>query len=304
MDHDGMWKDLIGKFFPSLLKRAIPELYEEAELSAEPKFLDKEFLDILNTADPTIHKSAHYADYVLEVPLKDGGAEFVIIHIEIQGRGGRGNLAERMYHYKCLIYAHYRKEPAALAIITEGRRKKERFYSHSCFGTETIYRYNNLVLAELDDSGLLESDSPIDLAFYAAKCALRSKEEFQKYSYLRTLAGLLAERGWEPEEKRELMLFIERILYIADKALAEKYREYRLQLSEEGKFMYIPFYELDAAAEVEKRGIEKGKLEGKLEGELKGKLEIARKLLARGDSPDTVSSISGLPKEKILKLMN
>jgi hypothetical protein len=67
MDHDGMWKDLIRKFFPYLLKRAIPGLYAEAELSAEPKFLDKEFRDILNTADPAIHKSPHYADYVLEV---------------------------------------------------------------------------------------------------------------------------------------------------------------------------------------------------------------------------------------------
>jgi hypothetical protein len=46
MDHDGMWKDLIRKFFPYLLKRAIPELYAEAELSAEPKFLDKEFRDV------------------------------------------------------------------------------------------------------------------------------------------------------------------------------------------------------------------------------------------------------------------
>jgi hypothetical protein len=166
------------------------------------------------------------------------------------------------------------------------------------------YQYNNLVLAELDDGELASGGNPIDLAFYAAKCALRSGEEFQKYNYLRTLAGLLAERGWEAEEKRELMLFIERILYIADKELAEKYREYRRQLSEEGKFMYIPFYELDAAAEVKKRGIEEGIEKGIERGIEKGKLEVARKLLARGDSPDTVSSIADLPKEKILELMN
>ncbi|MDR1481361.1 MAG: hypothetical protein LBI74_01910 [Synergistaceae bacterium] len=38
MDHDGTWKDLIKKFLPYLLKRAIPELYREADTRAEPKF--------------------------------------------------------------------------------------------------------------------------------------------------------------------------------------------------------------------------------------------------------------------------
>jgi predicted transposase/invertase (TIGR01784 family) len=56
--------------------------------------------------------------------------------------------------------------------------------------------------------------------------------------------------------------------------------------------MYIPFYELDAAEELEERAIEKGKL------------EVARNLLARGDSPETVSEIAGLPKKKIQELMN
>ncbi|MDR1021297.1 MAG: hypothetical protein LBL73_11110 [Synergistaceae bacterium] len=295
MDRDSMWKDLIKKFFPYLLKRAIPELYGEADLSAEPKFLDKEFRDILNTSDPEIHKSPNFADYVLEVPLKNGEDEWVILHIEQQGPQG-GNLPDRMNHYRCFIVVHYRREPVALAIITGGHKREKRSYSHSRFGTKSNYEYNSLAVEELDDDELLASDNPMDLAFYAAKCALRSKGELQKYNYLRTLAGLLAGRGWNPEEKRDLLLFIERIIYVADRKLAEKYREYRRQLGEEGKMMYIPFYELDAAEEVEKRGIEKGKLEGKL--------EVARNLLASGVSPDIIAKSAGLPQEKIRELMN
>ena len=278
--------------FRMSLKRAIPELYERADTSAEPKFLDKEFRDILNTADPEIHKSPHYADYLIEVPLKGGGGEIIIIHVEVQGHGGKGNFAERMYFYKNLIYSHYRKEPAALAIITEGRRKNQRFYSYSLFGSEIIYRYNNLVLAELDDGELLGSENPIDLALYSAKCAARSKDDLQKFNYLRSISGLLAERGWDAFEKRDLLLFIERIIYIEDKGLAGKYREYRLQLNGEGKILYIPFYELDAAEEVKKRGIEEGKL------------EVARNLLARGVSVDIIAESAELPQEKILELIN
>ena len=121
-DHDGFWKDLIKRFFPSLLKFALPELYEKADLTKEPRFLDKEFTDILNTGDREIHTSPHFADLVLEIPMKNWGVEWVLFHFEAQGPWG-GNLAERMNHYRCLIYAHYRKEPVALAIITGGHRK-------------------------------------------------------------------------------------------------------------------------------------------------------------------------------------
>jgi hypothetical protein len=289
-DYDGFWKDLIERFFYPLLKRAMPELYEAADKTKPPRFLDKEFRDILNIGDHEIHKNPHFADYVLEVPLENGEEEWVILHIENQGPKG-GYLPERMNHYRCLIVAHYRREPAALAIITGGHKREQRFYSHSRFGTKVNYEYNNLVVGELDDDELLGSENPIDLAFYAAKCTLRSRGELQKYNYLRTLAGLLAERGWNFEEKRDLLLFIERIINISDGELAGKYREYRRQLSEEGKIMYIPFYELDAAEEVEKRGIEKGKL------------EVARKLLARGDSPEVVSEIADLTQDKIRELM-
>ena len=161
-DHDGFWKDLVERFFYPLLKRAAPELYAAADISQKPRFLDKEFRDILNTADPLIRTSPHFADFVLEVPLKNMSSEWVILHIEAQGPGG-GNLAERMYYYQCLIYAHYRKNPVALAIMTKGSRKKERFYSYSRFGMESVYRYYTLVLSELDDGELKSSDNPMDL---------------------------------------------------------------------------------------------------------------------------------------------
>ena len=194
-DHDGFWKDLINRFCYPLLKRAVPELYEKADITKEHRLLDKEFSDILNTGKREIHTPPHFADLVLEIPMKDEDTELVLFHCEAQGRGG-SNLAERMNHYRSMIYAHYRREPVALAIITEGHRKKERFYSHSHFGTKVTYEYNNLVLTDLDDGELQASDNPIDLALYAAKCALKAKKEIQKFKYLHTLLGLLAERGW------------------------------------------------------------------------------------------------------------
>jgi hypothetical protein len=291
-DHDGLWKDLIRRFFYPLLMRALPELYAEADTECEPYFLDKEFTDILNTADPEIHTSPYFADYLLEVSLKNGEAERVILHIENQGSGG-GNLPERINHYRCLIYAHYRREPAALAIITDRRPGNEAlFYSHSHYGTEVTYRYNNLVLADIDDRELMSSDNPIDLALYAAKCASRSKEELQKYNYLYKLTDLLGERGWDMEDKRNLLKFLERIMNLKDAQLRIKYEEHLEQLDKEEKIMYVSVVEEKYVAQ----GMEKG-----MEEMAK---KMARNLLAKGVSPDIISESAGLPMEKIQALMN
>jgi predicted transposase/invertase (TIGR01784 family) len=291
-DADGFWKDIIDRFFYSLLKRTLPELYMEADINVKPRFLEKEFRDILNTGNPEIHKSAHFADYVLEVPLKNGCDEWILFHAEAQARGG-GNLPERMNFYRCLIYAHYRREPTALAIITDTRPQLEtKKYSHSHYGTRIVYEYNNLVLRELDDDELLSSDNPISLVLYAAKVAAKNKKEYQKYSYLRKLSGLLAEHGWSTDDKRDLMLFIERIIYLKDKKLVEQYGKYRRQLDKEGKIMYIPFLEREKAKELIQSGIEQGKE------------EMARNLLVKGVSPDIIAESAGLSLEQVRSLAN
>jgi hypothetical protein len=291
-DSDGFWKDLIERFFYHLLKRALPELYEKADRTVPPRFLDKEFRDILNTADPEIHNSPHFADFVLEVPLKNGVAEWVLVHIEAQGRGG-GNLAVRMYTYKSLIFVHYQREPVALAIITGKRPANEpAYYSHSGFGMESVYRYNNLILLELDDNELLASDNPIDLVLYAAKFALKTKEEHQKFSFLRNIVGLLNERGWSMEEKRDLLLFIERIVNMRNKVLITQYKEFLGQENKEGKSMYIPLIMRDSAAEIKQSGKEEATR------------EIARNLLADGIPLEVIAKSTKLPLDQIQGLMN
>ena len=97
-DHDGFWKDLVERFCYLLLKRAVPELYEKVDINIEPRLLDTEFRDILNTSDPQIRVSPHFADLVFEIPLKNGGNTWIIFHCEAQHGYKGGNLAERMFH--------------------------------------------------------------------------------------------------------------------------------------------------------------------------------------------------------------
>jgi len=291
-DYDGYWKDLINRFFWNFLEMALPDLYADADTSREHEFLDKEFTDVLNTGDAEIHMSAHFADYVIKVPMKNGDEEFLILHCEIQGEGGK-DLPSRMFHYQCFIFARFKKAPVALAIITDKRPPSEASsYAHSHYGTNTVYEYNNLVVTDLVDDDLLSSDNPIALAFYAAKSALGVKEELQKYAFLRRLAGLLGERGWSMKDKRDLLLFIERIINLKDKALKKQYWEYRQQLNKEGKVVYEHWLKEVEEEVVEQRGIEKG-----IE-------KMVKSLLADGVSPDIIAKSAEWPVERIQELVN
>ncbi|GHV31312.1 hypothetical protein FACS1894167_13490 [Synergistales bacterium] len=296
-DYDGFWKELVKRFFYLLIKRAIPSLYEEADRDKEPEFLDKEFQDILLTSDKKIRKNPHYADLLVKVPLKNGDERRVLLHVEAQQSHKGGDLPERMNHYRSLIYAHHREEPVALAIATGIRPKKEaNYYSHCHFGTELIYKYNNLVLSELDDDVLLSSDNPIDIVLYAAKFAIGKNEERRKFNFLRKSVELLNERGWSEEDKRDLLLFTTTIVNIKDEEILTEYKKILLQYAKEGKAMYISLLTKDETAEAEQRGMEQG-----ME---KGKLEIARNLLANGVPLDLIAKSSGLPTEKIQALAN
>jgi hypothetical protein len=188
-----------------------------------------------------------------------------------------------------LIFAHYQREPVAIAIITEKRPANEpTYYSHNHYGTETIYRYNSLVLLELDDNELLASDNPIDLVLYAAKFALKTKEELQKFNFLRTIVKLLDERGWSLEDKQDLLLFTERIVNMKDKGLITQYKEFLEQENKEGKAMYIPLILRDSAAEIEQRAKE----------------EMAKNLLANGVPADVIAKSARLPLDKIQGVAN
>ena len=96
-DYDDFWKSLINRFFWNLLEMALPDLYADADTSREHIILDKEFSDVLNTGDPEIHESPHFADFVIKVPMKNGGEEWLILNLEIQGKGG-ADLPTRMFH--------------------------------------------------------------------------------------------------------------------------------------------------------------------------------------------------------------
>ena len=296
LDHDGFWKDLIARFWRELLKRALPDLYADADLSKEARFLDKELRDTLLTPGAEGHHLALFVDELLEIPLKNGDYQWVLLHIEIQGPGGK-DISFRMVIYCCLIFSHYRRAPVALAILTSPRpQEKLGVYEASQYGTRLLYQYNCLELYNQDDEELLGSDNPLDLALYAAKKALLCRdEEGQKFHYLLNLTRLLAKKGWSEKDRRDILLFIERVINLKDHNLRRQYVADVKRMGEEQGMAYVSFIEEYFRGE----GRIEGMREGISEGRLAEKLATAARMRSLGMAEKDILKVTELSPEDI-----
>ncbi|GHS89734.1 hypothetical protein AGMMS49957_13580 [Synergistales bacterium] len=298
LDSDNLWKIVIHRFFWDALKIFLPELYEAADRSQKPEFLEQELQKV--TFD--LGGGANRTDLLVQIKLKNGEDELILCHIEVQGRGGEGDLPTRMYRYKSLIYLKHQIEPVGIAVITDSRPKGEKTFYHSeRFGVESLYKYVNVVVSGLENSIFLSEDNRVGLVLYAAKCKLLSEDdESKKFRYLRDISKLWLERGWDREDKRLVLLVIDYLMKLASKDYREQIFDYVETLAaslEEGKkAMYVSIFEEVYTARGVKQGIEKGRLEGQV--------EVARNLLNDGLPVEKVAQYTTLPREEIERLRN
>ena len=69
-DFDGLWKDAIQRFLPQLIKRTLPELYDDVDFSREPEFLSKELRDSIQRPIGDEHNSPLFVDELIKIFLK------------------------------------------------------------------------------------------------------------------------------------------------------------------------------------------------------------------------------------------
>ena len=299
-DFDGFWKDLIERFWRELLKSLLPTLYAVADLTREPVFLDKELRDVLHISDD--QDSPRFVDVLLKIPLKGGGEERVLLHIEVQGPGGE-NLTFRMYDYHCRLFGHYHRMPVALAILTAPRNNETTgVFEASEHGTSVCYNFNCLELDKLDDEKLQASDNPFDLALCAARRAKRSRnDENMKFRYLRELRRLLGQKGWTDRDCRDLLLFIEWVINLKDPGLREDYTSFKDE-TEETRMRFKALstdYLLEQGREQGRKdgiaiGEERGRKDGIAIGEDRARHSIMERLIAGGISPQQAAAFTGL----------
>ncbi len=302
-DYDGIWKEFILYFWRDILYDFIPDLYNAADLSREAESLDKELHEITadDSKDDGGKSSKRYVDCLLKIYLKDGTEEWVLLHIEIQGRGGEV-ISLRMFRYHCLIFLRHKRHPAAIAILTAKRPKKEGepgIYRADMFGTEIEYKYHTVKAYEYNDEDLLASESPVKLFMYAVKVAAKyRKSSEQKFEYMRKILRVLVEKGWDSKRRRYFIIMLEQAMLLSSREYRIRFREEAETLLEGEKMRYKTVTE-----EIFEEGMTEGIAKGMTEGIAEGRGRVARSLIGLGLLTDEqIASVTEHTPEYIAEL--
>ena len=247
----------------------MPELYNDVDFTQSFTFLDKELRDTLQVMGEE-HNAAKFVDTLVEVPLKSGKDQWVLLHIEVQGQGGE-DISLRMILYCCLIFAHYRRMPVALAILTDKRPSSETLgeFEFSEYGTKLLYKYNVFEVYGQNDEELLTSENPFDSFIYAAKKYgdyMSEDKQRVKLEYLLKITRSLQALGLNTKERAGILVLVSRLINLEDAELKKQYIEEMRGETEMAEMNWLEeFFIQEAAAIAEKRGRSEGRIEGRME---------------------------------------
>jgi len=282
LDYDNLFKTVLRRYFWEALKIFLLPLYEAADKMVAPEFLDQEMQKV--TFD--LEEGANRTDLLVRLKLKNGANELILCHLEAQGEKG-GDLPTRMYRYKQMIYLKHGEEPIGIAVMTAQRPRGEKAsYNWERFGVRVAYDYISVNVIKLEDDVFLAEDSRVGLVLYAAKCASMSgDDEGEKFRYLRMLSYLWAERGWDKDDKRLILLAIDYLINLKNETYVKEIIAHidSLKMKEEEREMYVSMFERGYTAIGKEEGLR----------------EVAKNMLRDGLPLEKITQYTNLPREEV-----
>ena len=332
---DLLWKELLARFFVPMLQSLLPDLARDIDDKRNVAFLDKELRRLARfTRRPEGGEpdGNRFVDLLADVPLRSGENAWILLHAEVQGRGGNEDFPLRMHRYRGLLEGRYRRPVIALALLIEPLSKAQSsgVYRWEGYGTRVSYEFPVFRIYEGDEEALKVSENPFDWAHLAGLRAWKSRgSEARKLDYLKEMLELLDERGWPHADKAQLLVFMEGVIYLTEDESSREYEEWEntLEQAKEAGRMYVSIMERKGIekgiqlgrtegiqlgrAEGEAKGKAEGRAEGRAEGEAKGRTEgiqlgeararteTARNLLRMGLEPAKVAEAASLTLEEV-----
>jgi hypothetical protein len=275
---DGGWKDIIEDFTEEFFSFYLPELHTAIDFTPGVKFLDRELNEIVSDSDNIKRE----ADRLLEVHLKDGGAEWILIHIEVQSYRDH-TFAERMYVYNYRIFDKYRKYPVSIAVLTDGEYgfKPDNFRLEQ-FGCVTDFSFPMIKLLDFDSEELVQEQNPFAVVTRVQLAKLRSERNpDQRYSFRMELTKELYDRAYTKEQVIRLYRFIDYILTLP-KPKALEFRNELEQFEEDRKMPYMTSTERIAREEGLMQGMQQGITQGMQQGITQGMQQGITQGISRG----------------------
>jgi hypothetical protein len=285
-DYDSPWKEAIERYFPDFMHFYFPAAHARIDWSQPYLFLDQELRAVVHDSE----LGKRFVDKLARVSCLNGDAEWVYIHIEVQGER-QDEFAERMFVYHYRLFDRYRKPIASLAVLADDRPgwRPEVFGYETC-GCELALRFP--VAKLLDWSGseesLRDSGNPFAVVTQAHLATRETKgDAFARHAAKWGLVQGLYRRGYGKQQVVDLFRVIDWMMRLP-KALQVRLRQDVNTLEEESKMRYVTSIEQLAIEEGLQKGIQQGMQQGMQEGmergmqrgRLEGKVQLLERLIA------------------------
>ncbi len=296
MSHDQLWKDVLRTFF-----REFMELFF-ADVAARLDFGTVEHLDQEVFTDLP-EGSRRQPDVVVKVQAHDGGAEIVLIHIEVQADRSAA-VPARMWEYYSLL--RLRRRVPVLPVVVylapgAGGLTSER-HIERLWGRETLrFVYDAIGLPDLPAEEYLESPSVLAPALSALMGSNSTSRVIRKLRAYERMA-----RADLDEARRWLLLYVvDKYIPLTDGETAELDRLLEPSSESEVKHMMLAYEERGM-----KKGLATGRIEGRIEGKTEGRTEGEKAILLRlmrrrfGQmGPDVVARVEAITDPELLGVL-
>jgi len=244
-DQDSPWKEVLTHFFPQLIQLIHPELYQLIDWQRGVHFLDTE----LQRIAPESRTGRQTVDKLVQVYLKNGNEQWILVHVEAQGRP-QARFEEREYAYNARIWLHYRRIVVSIAILADRNpRWRPKRYEWSFAGCRLLFEFHTVKLIDFDEAELLASENPCALLLLAFRRAAETRQRADLRFQARVeLMRLVLDRGYNEETAGALLRLLEWIMSLP-KALEKQYEELLEAVKRERQTTFLASFERRALME-------------------------------------------------------
>ncbi|TFW16471.1 DUF4351 domain-containing protein [Duganella callida] len=266
--YDLPWKAALTHAFRAFVRFFFPELYAQIDWSQRPRFRDKELAGISLGATP----DSMVADKLVEVALRDGRRQWVLVHVEVQAQHD-AMLAERVLDYNYRIFKEHRQQVASLVLLAdEDPSWRPHAFHNDVLGTVMGISF---VTAKLIDYAtntdvLQTSANPfawITLAHLRTQQARHDQD--QLYAAKWQLTKLLYRHGWRKARIITLFKVINWMMALPE-SHQQRYWRAVLKLEKELKMECVTPLEQSFIDKGWKRGLKQGLERGLQQGREQG----------------------------------
>lgn len=297
---DALWKGIIEEFFEFFLRYFYPEFIHLIDFEQGFEFLDKELAEIqIKSKD-----NRRYVDVLVKVFLLDGSEEWVLFHIEVQGQDDP-NFQERMFIYFYRIFDKYRKQVAALAILTGDEASHPEKYETSFLNTKLTYEYATYKLREKTLADFQDKENPVSIIMEVAWQALNRNQldDSKLYDFKINLIRRLKALNYDSKRIRLLLNFIKRYTNFENSEISLKFENESHTIFNKKITMGLEEAILtDAIMQGKEQGIEIGTQQTEQKYEKRDK-EIILSLREKGIPDDEIAIIMDISMKELSRLL-